>query len=74
MDNERIEECINLLKSLGFQAIIVTPTDKISNLSRVADMTLIATSDERNHQRVSTVTKWTQKEAIHEQASEAVIG
>lgn len=74
MDNERIEECINLLKSLGFQAIIVTPTDKISNLSRVADMTLIATSDERNHQRVSTVTKWTQKEAIHEQASEAIIG
>ena len=64
MDNERIEECIYLLKSLGFQAIIVTPTDKISNLSKVADATLIATTDERNGQRVSTVQKWSQKENI----------
>lgn len=62
MDNERIEECIYLLKSLGFQAIIVTPTDKISNLSKVADATLIATTDEKNGQRVSTVQKWSQKE------------
>lgn len=61
MDNERIEECIYLLKSLGFQAIIVTPTDKISNLSKVADATLIATTDERNGQRVSTVQKWKQQ-------------
>ena len=64
MDNERIEECIYLLKSLGFQAIIVTPTDKISNLSKVADATLIATTDEKNGQRVSTVQKWSQKENI----------
>ncbi len=61
MDNERIEECIYLLKSLGFQAIIVTPTDKISNLSKVADATIIATTDERNGQRVSTVQKWKQQ-------------
>lgn len=61
MDNERIEECINLLKSLGFQAIIVTPTDKISNLSKSADMTLIAATDERNGHRVSNVSKWSQK-------------
>lgn len=64
MDNERIEECIYLLKSLGFQAIIVTPTDKISNLSKVADATLIATTDEKNGQRVSTVQKWSQKANI----------
>ena len=64
MDNERIEECIYLLKSLGFQAIIVTPTDKISNLSKVADATLIATTDEKNGQRVSTVQRWSQKENI----------
>lgn len=65
MDNERIEECINLLKSLGFQAIIVTPTDKISNLSKSADMTLIAATDERNGHRVSNVSKWSQK-VLHE--------
>lgn len=64
MDNERIEECIYLLKSLGFQAIIVTPTDKISNLSKVADATLIATTDEKNGQRVSSVQRWSQKETI----------
>lgn len=61
MDNERIEECIQLLKSLGFQAIIVTPTDKISNLSKVADTTYIAASEERNGIRRSSVVKWQQK-------------
>ena len=66
MDNERIEECINLLKSLGFQAIIVTPTDKISNLSKSADMTLIAATDEIRGQRISNVQKWSQREVQHE--------
>ena len=61
MDNERIEECIQLLKSLGFQAIIVTPTDKISNLSKVADTTYIAASEERNGIRRSSVVKWQQR-------------
>lgn len=74
MDNERIEECIALLKALGFQAIIVTPTDKISNLGRVADMTLIAATDERNGQKVSSVQKWSQRavEAEHEVNGEEV--
>ncbi|RHO31254.1 hypothetical protein DW208_04585 [Erysipelotrichaceae bacterium AM17-60] len=60
MDNERIEECILLLKNLGFQAIIVTPTDKIANLSKLADETIIATSDEINGQRTSTLQQWRQ--------------
>lgn len=68
MDNERIEECINLLKSLGFQAIIVTPTDKISNLSKSADMTLIAATDEKHGQRVSNVQQWSQKVVADESA------
>lgn len=62
MDNERIEECIHLLKSLNFQAIIVTPTDKISNLSKCADMTLIAATDECNGHRVSSIQQWSQRE------------
>lgn len=65
MDNERIEECINLLKSLNFQAIIVTPTDKISNLSKSADMTLIAATDERNGQRRSNIQQWSQRERTY---------
>ena len=38
--------------------------DRISNLSKVADATLIATTDEKNGQRVSTVQRWSQKENI----------
>ena len=68
-NEELIHELFDKISSLSsmqdpkkFQAIIVTPTDKISNLSKVADATLIATTDEKNGQRVSTVQKWSQKE------------
>lgn len=71
MDNERIEECINLLKSLGFQAIIVTPTDKISNLSKSADMTLIAATDEKNGHRVSGIQQWAQRENTYGEAQQS---
>lgn len=40
MDHERIEQCIALLKELGFQALISAPTEKIANISPLVDKTL----------------------------------
>ncbi len=40
MDHERIEQCITLLKDLGFQALISAPTEKIANITPLVDKTL----------------------------------
>ena len=40
MDHERIEECIRLLKDLGFQALISAPSEKIANITPLVDKTL----------------------------------
>lgn len=40
MDHERIEQCIVLLKDLGFQALISAPSEKIANITPLVDKTL----------------------------------
>ncbi|MCF8019381.1 MAG: hypothetical protein K9L62_08220 [Vallitaleaceae bacterium] len=40
MDHERIEQCIILLKELGFQALISAPSEKIANITPLVDKTL----------------------------------
>lgn len=40
MDHERIEECIKLLKDLGFQALISAPSEKVANIAPLVDKTL----------------------------------
>ena len=58
MDTERIEESIRMLKDEGFQALIVTPTDKIPNLAFLADITYIAVTKEVESGRVSSIRGW----------------
>ena len=58
MDTERIEESIRMLKDEGFQALIVTPTDKIPNLAFLADITYIAVTKEVASGRVSSIRGW----------------
>lgn len=40
MDHERIRVCIELLKDLGFQALISAPSEKIANITPLVDKTL----------------------------------
>lgn len=46
MDHERIEQCIRLLKELGFQALISAPTEKIANITPLVDKTLCVLRNE----------------------------
>lgn len=55
MDSERIKECINLLRDLHFQAIVVTTNDKIINLGGIVDSVKVAKTKEASGRRVSTI-------------------
>lgn len=41
MDHKRIPESINLLKSFGFQTILSAPSEKIGDISPIADKTIL---------------------------------
>lgn len=41
MDSERIEESIKLLKKIGFQAIFAAPPDKLQDIQKLVDTTLL---------------------------------
>lgn len=58
MDSERIEKSIKLLKNSGFQAIIVTPTDKIPHIAPLADDTYVATTEIMNGFKSSSLNRW----------------
>jgi uncharacterized protein YPO0396 len=62
MDHERIEQCITLLKELGFQALISAPTEKIANITPLVDKTLCVLRTKE-----TTVIKgFTKEELMHE--------
>jgi len=48
MDHERIEESLKLLRNMGFQALISAPTEKIANISPLADKTLCVLRNQKS--------------------------
>lgn len=48
MDSERIGKSIQLLRKLGFQAILVTPTEKTGDIAPLADRTLVVLRNGRD--------------------------
>ncbi len=61
MDHERIEQCISLLKNLGFQALISAPTEKIANISPLVDKTLCV----HRTKEMTFIKNWTKKELAY---------
>lgn len=45
MDSDRIVESVRLLRKMGLQAIICTPTDKIADIMPIADRTFLVSKD-----------------------------
>jgi len=55
MDDTRIKESVALLRSFGLQAILSTPTEKVTNLVNEVDLTLVVMHDvKRNRSRIDT--------------------
>lgn len=53
MDGSRIKEAVNLLRSFGLQAILSTPTEKVTDLVNEVDLTLVVMHDvKRNRSRI----------------------
>lgn len=59
MDSDRIEECIRLLRKIGFQVILAAPSEKADDIIPLVDLTLVVIK----RQGMSTVVKsWRNKE------------
>ena len=53
MDGSRIKEAVSLLRSFGLQAILSTPTEKVTDLVNEVDQTLVVMHDvKRNRSRI----------------------
>lgn len=59
MDSERIEESIKLLRQIGFQAIFAAPPEKLQDIQKLVDSTLLVLNP-KEHEIV--VRKYTNKE------------
>lgn len=59
MDSERIEESIKLLRKIGFQAIFAAPPEKLQDIQKLVDSTLLIINPEE-HEII--VKKYTNKE------------
>ena len=59
MDSERIEESIKLLRQIGFQAIFAAPPEKLQDIQKLVDSTLLVLNP-NEHEIV--VRKYTNKE------------
>ena len=53
MDSTRIIESIKILKSFGLQVILSAPSEKVSDLSKIVDKTLLV-SRQNNRSFVDT--------------------
>lgn len=59
MDSERIEESIKLLRKIGFQAIFAAPPEKLQDIQKLVDSTLLIVNPEE-HEII--VKKYTNRE------------
>ena len=49
MDGSRIKESVSLLRSFGLQAILSTPTEKVTDLVNEVDLTLVVMHDQKHN-------------------------
>ncbi len=49
MDGSRIKEAVSLLRSFGLQAILSTPTEKVTDLVNEVDLTLVVMHDTKHN-------------------------